>query len=387
MRHRIDFAVVGAGPYGLAAAAHLRGAGRSLQVFGPPLQFWRSQTPKGMLLRSPYDGSNIGDPTGAWTIRAFEAHRGAPVHRPITGEEFIEYGTWFQEQVVPDLDRRQVERIERTDTGFYVTLADGEPVEARHVVVAAGVGAFAARPPVFEGHDASLVSHTLDHDDLGRFANQRITVVGGGQSALESAALLHEAGADVDVVVRAPEVMWLRRKPWLHERWPIGPLLYAPPDVGPACLSHVVARPQVWRTFRGVVGRLGPRVIRPAGARWLVPRLADVPMHVGVEVTRATANGNQLRLELSDGREQMVDHALLGTGYRVDFSRYSFLPRGLRSDIDVVDGWPRLSRGFETSVKGLYVLGAPAAWSYGPLMRFVAGSDFAARALVRGLAA
>ena len=57
---RIDVAIIGAGPYGLSAAAHLRNVGREPRVFGEPLQFWSTRTPIGMLLRSPYTGSDIG---------------------------------------------------------------------------------------------------------------------------------------------------------------------------------------------------------------------------------------------------------------------------------------------------------------------------------------
>jgi hypothetical protein len=46
-----------------------------------------------------------------------------------------------------------------------------------------------------------------------------------------------------------------------------------------------------------------------------------------------------------------------------------------------VGGYPILGRGFESSIPGLHFLGAPAAWSFGPTMRFVSGSWYAARQL------
>jgi hypothetical protein len=48
-----------------------------------------------------------------------------------------------------------------------------------------------------------------------------------------------------------------------------------------------------------------------------------------------------------------------------------------------VDGYPKLDSGFETSLPGLHFLGAPAVLSFGPLMRFVAGTEFASTALTR----
>jgi hypothetical protein len=86
-------------------------------------------------------------------------------------------------------------------------------------------------------------------------------------------------------------------------------------------------------------------------------------------------------LQLSDGSHELVDHVLMATGYRIDVSKYEFLSASLVSALRLIGGCPVLGRGFESSVRGLHFLGAPAVWSFGPLMRFVAGADFAARAV------
>jgi hypothetical protein len=132
--------------------------------------------------------------------------------------------------------------------------------------------------------------------------------------------------------------------------------------------------------------RLATRSIRAAGAAWLVPRLRDVPIRTGLRVVAASPVAGRVRLTLSDGSHRTVDHTLLATGYRVDLSRYEFLPRALVTGVRVVDGLPVLSRGFESTVPNLHFVGAPAAWSHGPLMRFVAGAGFASRALARAVA-
>src|SRR5580765_761914 len=54
-----------------------------------------------------------------------------------------------------------------------------------------------------------------------------------------------------------------------------------------------------------------------------------------------------------------------------------------RKENSTVDGFPRLSAGFESSLPGLHIPGAPSAWTYGPLMYFVAGTEFAARTVAR----
>jgi hypothetical protein len=90
-----------------------------------------------------------------------------------------------------------------------------------------------------------------------------------------------------------------------------------------------------------------------------------------------------VRLTLDDQTERHVDHVLLGTGYRVDIAQYDFLTRPLIANVQRVDGWPVLQSGFRSSVPGLHFVGAPAARSFGPLLHFVAGTEFCSRELVR----
>src|SRR4029077_13623999 len=107
----------------------------------------------------------------------------------------------------------QVRRVDPLDDGFRVILEDGEPVLCDRVVVATGISAFASRPSEFANLPEELASHSCDHADLGRFQGRRVAVVGGGQSALESAALLAESGAEVELVMRTPQLHWVGRAP------------------------------------------------------------------------------------------------------------------------------------------------------------------------------
>jgi hypothetical protein len=102
-------------------------------------------------------------------------------------------------------------------------------------------------------------------------------------------------------------------------------------------------------------------------------------------VISARPDGQRALLTLDDGTERCVDHVLLATGYRVDIGRYSFLAPELVAEVRRVDGYPELTAGSEASVPGLYFLGAPSARSFGPLMRFVAGTGFTAAALVQSV--
>jgi cation diffusion facilitator CzcD-associated flavoprotein CzcO len=384
---KCDVAIVGAGPYGLSAAAHLKAAnGLDVRVFGEPMSFWERHMPKGMLLRSPLAGSHLSDPSRSLTLQAYGAASGNQITSPLPLDRFTGYGRWFQSQSVPDLDTRKVDRIEKNGQGFHLALEDGEIWKARRVVVAAGIMPFAWHPPLFRNLPFSLASHACMHRDLSLFTGKKVAVIGAGQSALESAALLQELGAEAEVFARAPFIRWLWRKKWFHTFKPVARMLYAPPDVGQAGLSHLVAKPNLFRRMpRTWQDRLGKRAIRPAGAGWLNPRCARVRIQNGIAVISATERGNQVDLRMSDASDRHVDHVLLATGYRVDIARYPFLGGRLLESIWRTDGYPHLDDGFQSSVPGLHFLGAPAAWSFGPLMRFVAGAEFASRTLARGI--
>lgn len=377
--------IIGAGPYGLAAAAHLRSAGVDVHVFGEAMKFWQSQMPAGMCLRSSWDASHISDPQHALTLNAFQTANGVQLSTPVPLNDFIAYGRWFQSQVVPDLDSRRVEQVEATPDGFELMLEDGDTVTARRVIVATGISLFAYRPEQFRDLSPAHASHSADHDNLGMFAGRQVMVVGSGQSAIESAALLHENGATVEVVMRAPQLRWLRRSNWLHHQPQfIRGLMYHPTDVGPPGLNQIVARPDLFRKLPlKLQQRIAYRSIRPAASGWLWPRTQSVRMTTGRNVVSATPTNGHVRAVLDDGTERSVDHILLATGYRIDVARYPFLAPQLLQALRRINGYPLLKNGFESSVAGLHFLGAPSAWSFGPLMRFVSGTEYTARSLAR----
>lgn len=343
--------------------------------------------PGGMCLRSNWGASHIADPKQELTLDAYCRQNGNHISKPIPLNRFVGYGLWYQRRAVAGLDRRLIRSVETDATGFKVAVADGESFTSRRVVVATGISPFASRPAEFEGIPPALASHTSEHHDLTEFKGRRVVVIGAGQSALESAALLKEAGIEVEVIARQRTLNWVGLHPRLHHLGPVSRLLYSTRDVGPAGISRLVAAPHLFRMFpRWFQDRTAYRAIRPAVAGWLRPRLTGVPVTLGRKVVSATAMGSQLRLKLDDSTERLVDHALLATGFRVDISRYQFLSSSLLKKLGTVDGYPVLKRGLECSIPGLHFLGKPAAWSFGPLVGFVSGTEFAANELVHFIA-
>ena len=385
---RWSVVVVGAGPYGLSAAAHLIRAGVSVRIFGELMESWVYHMPNGMLLRSRWEASHIADPDHKLGLGNYEAAFGLEREVPVPLARFVDYGRWFQEQAVPGLERRRVARVSPDAYGFHVELDNGETLSAERVVVAAGIVPLAWQPPQFAGLPETLVSHTADHGDLGVFEGRRVAVVGGGQSALESAALLAEAGAEAEVLVRERDVIWLPPEEPVGDTGDAGFFSNAQRKVaiGSPRTAWLAAWPGLFRQLPYRVREpLRYRMVRARGSDWLRPRLSRVPITTGHSISSVSPRGDELMLRLDDGSTREVDHLLLATGYRVDLARYSFLTPELVGRIRTRDGSPLLSAGLESSVRGLHFLGAPAARSFGPVMHFVAGTWASARELTRGV--
>ena len=241
--------IIGAGPYGLSAAAYLRSAGIETRIFGEPMAFWEKQMPAGMCLRSNWGASHIADPRGELTLDAYCLQNGNHVPKPIPLSRFLSYGHWFQRQVAPDLERTCVQSVQMDDRRFRVTLSDGQSFTSKRVVVAAGISSFAAGPAEFKLIPPGLASHSSEHDDPAKFNGRKVVVIGAGQSAMESAALCKEAGAEVEVIVRKPWLNWVGLHPRLHHLGLMSKLLYSNRDVGPAGISRLVAMPYLFSSI------------------------------------------------------------------------------------------------------------------------------------------
>jgi thioredoxin reductase len=380
-----DVAVIGAGPYGLSAAAYLKGIGLSVRVFGEPMAFWNQTMPEGMLLRSPRAASSIAGPRSAHALEAYEAATSTPPAAPVPLTTFVKYGQWFQRQLLGDsVDCSPVTKVTRESSLFRITLKDGASLASHRVVVAAGVGAFQRKPTTFAHLSPECLSHCYEGRRISEFSGKRVAVIGSGQSALESAALLHEAGSAVEVIARIPSLRWIGAHSWLHSLGPVSSMLYSKHDVGPIGISRLVAYPNlVSRLPLPLRDKIRVRAVRPAGAKWLPARVAPVKVTTGHSVATAERSGNEVRLKLDDGSERRVDHVLLGTGYRVDLARYDFLQPSLLQEVRQLDGSPLLDAGFQSSVPGLHFVGATAARAFGPLLYFVAGTEFSSQQLSR----
>ncbi len=382
--------VIGAGPYGLSVAAHLRTKGVPFRIFGQPMQTWATQMPEGMRLKSDGFASNLSTGGAPYSLAQFCEETGREYHDtllPVPLEHFIAYGQEFARRYVPNLEPEDVRSVVPVDGMYRITTAADEQFYARRVVVATGLSLFQHMPPAFRRLPAARVTHPAQHRRFDEFAGREVTVLGRGASSLNAAVLLHEAGAKVTLIGRARKLHIHHpgdpaTRPWMKR------LLHPSTPLGTSMRSWLAcAAPDVFRAFPAALRRAFVyKHLGPAGGTALQGRLEGFPILLGCRIHAiepADGSGEKLRITLTDGngavRQHLTSHLIAGTGYRTDLSRLSFLSPTLRERIRVDQrGAPKLSRSFQSAAKGLYFAGPIAAPGFGPLLRFVAGAGFAA---------
>ena len=390
----VDVAVIGAGPYGLSIAAYLKASAVDFRIFGRPMHTWTSRMPQGMRLKSEGFASSLSDPEATFTLGDYCAQQGlayADVGLPVPLETFASYGRAFERRFVPELEDKQVLSVCRSSHGFELRLEDDEPVTARKIVIAVGLCHFERVPAVLSGLPPEFVTHSSRHCTLDAFKGREVAIIGAGASALDLAALLHQAGALVHVAARDTAIRFhdppeIPRPLWKRIRFPMT-------GIGSGwkplfCSNAPALFRQLPERFRL---RVVERLLGPAPA-WFVKDqvVGNVQFHLGVSIARPSLENDRVTLRLTDragaGRTLAVDHVIAATGYKVDLRRLDFLDTDLLAGIQTVDQTPVLSASFESSVPGLHFVGTSSANTFGPLMRFVFGARFTARRLSKHLA-
>ncbi|MFF9016085.1 FAD-dependent oxidoreductase [Streptomyces sp. NPDC014870] len=389
-----DLVIVGAGPYGLSVAAHAAAHGLNCRTFGRPMESWHAM-PSGMFLKSEPWASHLSDPRGAYGLDAYATTRGVRAEHgvPLPVGFFADYGDWFARQAVPALDERLIASVAPRSAGFEVVAEDGETLRTRTVALAVGVLPFMEIPGPLRGLPRAYVTHSSHHGELDGFAGRDVTVVGAGQAALETAAILTEQGARARILARSDRLHWNTLPPALDRG--LWPSLRAP-HTGLGCGWHNRLYADTPGLFRRLPAPTRERIfdsaLGPAGAWWLRERFAAVTdVRLGTHVVAAEPTGDErLRLEVSgpSGREVLTtDHVVAATGFTPSLDRAGVLSPALRGALRTVGagGAPEVGARFESSWPGLFLAGLLTAPSYGPSMRFVFGAGYTAGRLVRGV--
>jgi cation diffusion facilitator CzcD-associated flavoprotein CzcO len=375
----VDVAVVGAGPFGLSAAASL--PQHDVLVFGQPMQTWSTTMPKDMLLRSAWSETSLAAPGDEGSIVEWARREGIDREGPIPLSVFLAYAEWFRHRFVKELEPADVARVEREGDLFAIRTTTGDLAHARAVVVAVGVIPFSFAPPPLAGLGDERVRFAIDVDEYEALDKRRVLVVGGGQAALESAGLAARAGAEVELVNRSA-VRWFPDREPDRPRGPLRQRLYrlAYPAVGygPPVLNRFALHPDLFAALPGAAQqRLSRRMLRPGGSPWLRQLVEGrVRFTEHRTVTDVAPRTDRLAVTLSDGTSRDVDEIIVATGYRCDLGKLAFIAPDVANAIHTEQGWPVLDRYFRSSDPRVFFVGYPAERRFGPMARFVLGARF-----------
>lgn len=386
MKQLVDVAIIGAGPYGLSVAAHLGARGVSYRIFGKPMDTWNAHMPKGMTLKSEGFASSLSSPVKDSRIENFFAKHDIPFADqgiPVQLADYLAYTDSFRARFVPNIEEHLVTGLERASDHFMITLDSGEIAFARNVVMAVGVTWFAYTPDVLAQLPSTALSHTYHHRDVTQFKGREVAIVGSGSSAIDTAHALQDAGASVRLIARTPKLSYTSN-PDPSETL-IDWLRHPHTTIGRGWGSYICAEAPLlfYRLPRHLKDRAIASHMHPA-AGWFMREQVEgrLPVSLGRSLAKAEAKDGRVALTLADanGKEETLgfDHIMSATGYRVDMRKVPFLGAELLNAIAPNGGSPVVSDNFETAVPGLYATGLTAMETFGPLMRFMVGSEFAA---------
>ncbi len=391
----VDVAIVGSGPYGLSLAAHLKELKVEFRIFGRPMETWLEHMPSGMRLKSEGFASTLYDPRSKLTLSRYCEEQGlayADIGLPIPLDTFTGYGLEFQKRLVPNLEVKFVQAVSRSSSGFQLFLSNGETASARRLIMAVGLSYFEYLPPALSPLPEELATHSSKHRTFNEFEGRDVVVVGAGASAADVAAALLDAGARVQIVARE-SVFRFHDPPGPIPR-PLLERVQAPmTGLGPGWRSWMCVKAPL--LFRQMPEWFRLKVVRkhlgPAGGYTVKDQVTgQASFHLGFKINQAAAQNGHVRLHLSglDGssRELVADHVIAATGYTTDLRRIPFLKADTLAPIRSVNNTPVLSSNFESSLPGLFFIGAASANTFGPLARFAYGAGFTCRRLSRHLA-
>jgi thioredoxin reductase len=389
MKPGTDVAIIGAGPYGLSLATHLRARRVKYRIFGEAMRFWVDM-PVGVNLKSLAFATNIALPKSGHSFPEWCRKHGLEDFEPCTMQSFAAYGLEIQKQFIPDLEEVLVTNVSSRPDGFELALSSGERLHARKVIVATGLSGLAQIPDVLRELGPDRMRHTFDISDYSEFRNKTVAVIGAGASAIEAGALVREAGGCSEIFVRDQEAIFHGRSPRVRPLWesiknPMTVLGASRTSWVLQQLPLIVHRLPLERRTRFVKRYLGP-----ASPWWIKDRvLGKVPIHVRHEVVEIGNANQRVQLKMRNGegssRNFDVDFVIAGTGYDVSVSRLRFLDPEISDRILRTERAPTLNINFESSVPGLHFIGPLSFMCFGPLFRFVTGAEVTVRRLARFL--
>lgn len=337
--------VVGAGPYGLSLANHLHASGKSFTIIGKPMELWKSHTFTDASLRSDMATSEIAHPEDKYSLTNFRTVRNFPkeqIKERVSVKEYRDYIEWVLEDLPYEIQENYLSNLTKEGDLYQAELDDGSIIEATQVVIATGVAHHLHIPEVFASDDR--VVHSYFTQKIEAFKNEKLLVVGAGQSAAEAMEICLDNDNDVE---------WYSRK---------APRFYSEPLDLPKWLFDLVVK------SAGLFRRMPTGLIRSVFSIFSATTMTPEYEEMLKDVKRYD------ELPDLDG----YDHIVAATGYHYTLKHMRFLDAELRASLEMREAMPRIDRNFMSSLKDLYFVGPATEMFFGPPMKFMIGSRYAA---------
>jgi cation diffusion facilitator CzcD-associated flavoprotein CzcO len=368
-----SFLIIGAGPYSIAAAAYAKYLGVDVTVVGKPLDFWKTNMPRGMFLRSGSDWQL--DAREVATFEAYMKQRGVTTDqiKPVPLDTFLDYASWFMGQYAVKSHPSLVTHLASSNGAYTATLDDGSQIVANHVLLGLGFAFFKHYPPeLVEKLPPGSYTHTCDTVDFEFYRGKRVLIVGGRQSAFEWAALMNEKGAEqIHITYRhatpkftEPDWSWVqplaRRALDDHGWW------RKLTDEDQEKIRH-----DFWAAGRLIL------------EAWLDARVHQPNIYIHEKTVIVAVNARYdltFDVLLNDDSTCNVHHIILATGYHPNMHNVAFLDRvTILNPLETVEGYPVLDTEFQSNLPNLYVTGLAATRDFGSFFGFTVACPVAAK--------
>ena len=377
---RTSLLIIGAGPYGIATAAYAKYLGVPVTVMGKTLDFWKTNMPRGMFLRSGPDWHL--DARDVATFQAYLKMCGlTPTQvKPVPLDTFLDYAGWFMGQYDLTPHPALVTHLARSNGAFTATLDDRSQIHADKVVLSLGFAWFKHYPSeLVKTLPVGSYTHTCDMIDFEFLRDKRVLIVGGRQSAFEWAALIREKGAEHIYVTHRHATPQFTEPDW---SWVQPMVRRTLEDHGWWRRLIDEEREKIRKDF-WAVGRLTLEA-------WLGPRVDQPNIHIHEKTMIAAAEtlaDGTYDVSLDDDTTVNVHHVILATGYVPNMENVAFLDRTtVLRELQTLNGSPRLDTEFQTNIPNLYVTGLAAVQDFGPFFGFTVGCPVAAKIIGEAVA-
>jgi hypothetical protein len=352
------YAIIGAGPSGLAAARALQREGIEFDGFEGSSGvggLWDIENPRSTMYESAHLISSRT--TTEFTEFPMDSTADYPSHRELI-RYFRDYSATFGLGERFRFDS-PVTSVERTASGAWKVTADSPdgPTTTDYTGVIIANGTLAEpNVPEFPGTFTGEILHTNAYKRAGQLAGKRVLIIGAGNSGCDIAVDAVHHAASVEMSVRrgyyfVPRYLFGRPADTLNQGRPL-----------PARIKQFVDT-RVLRAFTGDPVRFGfPRPdyriyeSHPIVNTLVLTHLGQGDLRIRADIDRF--DGSTVRFR--DGSAGEYDTVLLATGYRLD---YPFVDR---ADLHWTGMAPHLFLNiFPPSFNGLYVMGMVEASGLG----------------------